>query len=67
VYVTDYYSTRPIDGRTASYVVGSDIMGPMGAELVPTADRSHAETLLKDHGGERVVGFGEVTAELVKP
>jgi nitrous oxide reductase accessory protein NosL len=67
VFVTDYYSTRPIDGRTASYVVGSDVMGPMGAELVPTADRSQAETLLKDHGGERVAGFGEVTAELVKP
>lgn len=67
VFVTDYYSTRPIDGRAAFYVVGSDVMGPMGAELVPTADRSHAETLLKDHGGERVVGFGEVTAELVKP
>jgi nitrous oxide reductase accessory protein NosL len=67
VFVTDYYSTRPVDGRTASYVVGSDVMGPMGAELVPTADRSHAETLLKDHGGERVAGFGEVTAELVKP
>lgn len=67
VLVTDYYSTRPIDGRAASYVVGSDVMGPMGAELVPTADRSHAETLLKDHGGDRVVGFADVTAELVKP
>jgi nitrous oxide reductase accessory protein NosL len=67
VFVTDYYSTRPIDGRTAFYVVGSDVMGPMGAELVPTADRSHAESLLKDHAGVRVVSFGEVTAELVKP
>ena len=67
VFVTDYYSTRPIDGRTASYVVGSDVMGPMGAELVPTADPGHAGTLLKDHAGERIVSFGEVTAELVKP
>jgi nitrous oxide reductase accessory protein NosL len=67
VFVTDYYSTRAIDGRTASYVIGSDVMGPMGAELVPTADAGHAETLLKDHAGERIVSFGEVTAELVKP
>ena len=67
VFVTDYYSTRPIDGRTASYVVGSDVMGPMGAELVPTADPGHAATLLKDHAGTRIVSFGEVTAELVKP
>jgi len=67
VFVTDYYSTRPIDGRTASYVIGSDVMGPMGAELVPAADPGHAETLLKDHAGKRIVSFGEVTAELVKP
>jgi nitrous oxide reductase accessory protein NosL len=67
VFVTDYYSTRPIDGRAAFYVAGSDVIGPMGAELVPTADRSHAETLLKDHGGERVVAFGEVTAEMLQP
>ena len=67
VFVTDYYSTRPIDGRTAFYVAGSDVIGPMGAELVPTADRSHAETLLKDHAGTRIVSFDEVTAELVKP
>jgi nitrous oxide reductase accessory protein NosL len=67
VFVTDYYSTRPIDGRTAAYVIGSDVMGPMGAELVPTADPDQAETLLKDHAGKRIVSFGEVTAELVKP
>lgn len=67
VFVTDYYSTRPIDGRAAFYVAGSDVIGPMGSELVPTVDRSHAETLLKDHGGERVVAFGEVTAEMLQP
>ena len=67
VFVTDYYSTRPIDGRAAFYVVGSDVLGPMGAELVPTSDRGQAETLMKDHGGEIVVGFGDVTAELVAP
>ena len=67
IFVTDYYSTRPIDGRAASYVVGSDIMGPMGSELVPTADRTHAETLVRDHGGERVVAFAEVTVELLQP
>ena len=67
VFVTDYYSTRPIDGRAAFYVVGSDVMGPMGSELVPTADSRHAETLASDHGGDRVVTFDEVTAELLSP
>jgi nitrous oxide reductase accessory protein NosL len=67
VFVTDYYSTRPIDGRAAFYVIGSDVMGPMGSELVPTADRDQAEALAKDHGGERVVVFDEVTVELLQP
>ena len=67
IFVTDYYSTRPIDGRGAFFVVGSDVMGPMGPELVPTSSRSHAETLASDHAGERVVVFDEVTVELLKP
>lgn len=67
VFVTDYYSTRPIDGRKAFYVVGSDVMGPMGAELVPTADPEHAEALRRDHGGDRVVSFDEVTVGLLRP
>lgn len=67
VFVTDYYSTRPTDARAALYVVGSDVMGPMGSELVPTANRDHAETLAKDHAGERVVTFDQVTVELLQP
>jgi nitrous oxide reductase accessory protein NosL len=43
VQVTDYYALEPIDGRTAFYVVGSDVFGPMGKELIPFAQRAQAE------------------------
>lgn len=65
VRVKDYYSQRWIDGRQAFYVVGSDVYGPMGHELVPFADRSHAETFLKDHKGKEILLFEGITAELV--
>lgn len=65
IWVTDYYTTRMIDAEAASYVLGSDVMGPMGAELVPFATREQAESFRADHGGERVLTFQEVAPELV--
>lgn len=64
VQVTDFYSLQRIDAKTALYVVGSDVLGPMGHELVPLATRADAEDFLKDHKGKRILGFAEVTREL---
>ena len=61
IYVTDYYSTKLIDARKAFFVMGSDVRGPMGKELVPIGDKVQAETFLKDHGGERILEFDQVT------
>ena len=35
IRVKDYYSLEMIDGRNAYYVIGSDVLGPMGKELIP--------------------------------
>lgn len=66
LYVTDYYSLTPIDGQGAWYVVGSDIYGPMGRELVPFASEAEAREFMKDHKGKRILRFGEVTAEVLR-
>jgi copper chaperone NosL len=66
IWVTDYYTTRMIDATTAFYVVGSDVTGPMGPELVPMATREAAESFTADHGGDRVLAFAEVTSDAVK-
>jgi len=65
IWVTSYYDVEPVDARTARFVVGSDVLGPMGAELVPFDDDDEAEEFRMDHAGSRIVRFEEVTRELL--
>lgn len=66
LYVTEFYGLGRIDAQRAFYVVGSDVLGPMGHELVPLETRSDAEEFLKDHKGKRILTFEQVTADIVK-
>ncbi len=66
IHVKDYYSLAVIDGRQAFYVIGSEVSGPMGRELVPFAGKEAAGGFLKDHGGKKIVRFTEITAALLK-
>ncbi|MEE4134737.1 MAG: nitrous oxide reductase accessory protein NosL, partial [Desulforhopalus sp.] len=52
-------------GRHAFYVVGSDILGPMGHELIPFAERAAAENFLADHHGREIVPFVDISREMV--
>jgi copper chaperone NosL len=63
--VTGYYETQRIDARQAVYVIGSDVLGPMGHELVPLVDEAEAKEFLGDHKGRRTLRFGEVTMALL--
>ncbi|MEK6742012.1 MAG: nitrous oxide reductase accessory protein NosL [Nitrospirota bacterium] len=67
VFVSDYYAVSPIDGRKAFYVLGSDVFGPMGRELVPFAKEADAREFLKDHRGRKILRFDEITADVLKP
>ena len=60
VTVTDYYAVKPLDAREAYFVVGSDVFGPMGKELVPFGKRAEADEFLRDHRGKRVLRFNDV-------
>jgi len=66
IQVRDYYSLKLIDGKTAFYVIGSNVYGPMGHELVPFAKQSEAREFLKDHAGRRIVRYYEITPALLK-
>lgn len=65
VLVTSYYEGAATPARQAFYVVGSDVTGPMGAELVPHRSIEDAEEFARDHHGERIVRFDDVTRELL--
>ncbi len=64
IWVTDFYSLRPVDARKARYVIGSDVLGPMGHEFVPLASGEDAADFLKDHKGRRILTFEQVTKDL---
>ena len=64
-WVTEFYGLSRIDARKAFYVVGSDVLGPMGHELVPLASREEAEEFLADHRGRRILTFTEVGRNLL--
>jgi copper chaperone NosL len=66
LYVTEFYGLTRIDARQAWYVIGSDVLGPMGHELVPLESREDAEEFLRDHLGRRILGFDEVTPQLLE-
>lgn len=63
LYVTEFYGLGKVDAKKAFYVTGSDVMGPMGHELVPLETRADAEEFLKDHKGKRIVTFEQLTPE----
>jgi nitrous oxide reductase accessory protein NosL len=66
VAVTDYYAVQRIDARAAWYVIGSDMLGPMGHELIPHPTEAEAQEFLRDHKGVRVLRHGDVTLDLLR-
>jgi nitrous oxide reductase accessory protein NosL len=65
LFVTSYYDRKLIRARDAFFVIGSDVLGPMGPELIPLASREAAEEFQRDHGGSAILAFDDVTAELM--
>lgn len=66
LYVTDYYSLKPVDAKKAFYVIGSDVYGPMGKELIPFAKEAEAKEFMKDHRGVKILTFQGITTETLK-
>lgn len=65
VLVTDYYTQKAIDGKKAYYVIGSNVLGPMGKELIPFETAENASIFFKDHLGKEIVTFDQIDMKLV--
>lgn len=63
--VTEYYSVSLIDARSAYYVIGSDVLGPMGHELIPLETLDDAREFMADHQGAGILRFDQVAAQLL--
>ncbi len=66
LFVKDYHSHAWLSAKEAFYVVGSDVFGPMGYELIPFSSKEAAQKFLKEHKGQEVLSFGEITLQLVE-
>jgi len=64
--VKDYYTLASEDARSAWYVIGSDVLGPMGREAVPFAREADARSFLKDHSGKKILRFSEINPTIIK-
>jgi nitrous oxide reductase accessory protein NosL len=65
ILVRDYYTQKVIDATKAFYVIGSDIYGPMGNELIAFSDEKSAKVFYFDHRAKKVLRFDEITSDLV--
>lgn len=64
--VTDYYSQTALPGEHAFYVMGSDVLGPMGHELIPFASMEEAQTFMRDHAGGSIVRLADIDGNTIK-
>ena len=62
--VQDYYDRQARDGSELRFVIGGDVVGPMGPDLVPV-DAARVSKFIQDHGAERALRVDEVTSEII--
>lgn len=65
VWVKDFNSGKWVDAAAAHYVVGSSMMGPMGKELIPFADKAEAMKFHQEQGGAMMI-YTDITPEVLK-
>lgn len=56
----DYFSGKPIDASEATWVAGSDVLGPMGPAIVALGDAGQMAAFKKRHGGQTVFHFHQL-------
>ena len=60
ILVTDYYSQKAIDAQEAYFVIGSDVYGPMGDELIPFKSEREAKIFSEDHKAIKILNFKDI-------
>jgi hypothetical protein len=62
--VQDYYDRQPKDGADVRFVIGGDVVGPMGPDLVPV-DPARVSKFIQDHAADRALKLEEITPEVL--
>jgi nitrous oxide reductase accessory protein NosL len=64
VRVQEYYERKWRGGEEVRFVLGGDVVGPMGPDLVPV-DPSRVTKFIQDHGADRALRLEEVTLDVL--
>jgi hypothetical protein len=64
ILVQAYYDRTWRRGREVVFVVSSDVIGPMGADLVPI-DTARAPQFAREHTGTRPLSLDQITLQLL--
>ena len=62
IYVTEYYTLKIHKASDLFFIVGSDVLGPMGHELIPVKGEDEVKIFKIGHGGDKVFRFDEIRA-----
>lgn len=63
IKVTNYYTLEAINAKKAYYVIGSNVYGPMGEELIPFKTEKEAKNFYNTHFGKKILRFEEIKEE----
>ncbi len=62
--VQDYYDRQAKDGSEVRFVIGGDVVGPMGPDLVPV-DPARVSKFIQDHAADRALKLEEITSDVL--
>lgn len=65
LFVSDYYTLEKIEAKKAWFVIGSNVYGPMGLELIPFKRKEDAMHFLEHHFGKKLLKFGEINEAII--
>lgn len=65
VRVQEYYERRWLGGGDVRFIIGGDVLGPMGHDLVPV-DPARATKFIQDHGADRALTLDEVNMDVLR-
>ena len=57
--VQEYYSRTWVGGADVRFIVGSDVLGPMGKDFIAVSP-TQAEKFVHDHGGDKTLTLAEI-------
>ena len=60
IYFKDYVKESWIESQTTFFVIGSEILGPMGIEFLPADNEAAAKELVKQERGAEIIHFKNI-------